>query len=370
MSCLKLPLLHYGKSGAMTDRAAAAEFGARASGRVNLIGEHTDYNGGMVLPAALSVGLEVTLTPRADRHAIIGSTSHSDQVDRALDAPASGHWSDTALGALQEAQRLGLVEGGADLSITSTIPAGSGLSSSAALIVAILKAARKANGSGPDDVQLALAARRVENDFLGVPCGIMDQMAVALATPGTAMALDTKTLAYDLVDLPRDHSLVVVHSGVFRKLTDGRYKERKLECDEAKAYFGTDDLCLLEPAVLENSGLTGAAKLRALHCANEHRRVLSAVEAMKAGDVAELGRLMNQSHVSMRDLFEISVPPIDALVDSATGLGAVGARLTGGGFGGCIVACVATEKRESWLAALLGQHPDARFIDAVTGTVS
>ncbi|MEP5938346.1 MAG: galactokinase [Erythrobacter sp.] len=354
----------------MTDQVAAADFSARASGRVNLIGEHTDYNGGMVLPAALSVGLEVTLSPCPEQTANIESTGHDETVMRPLSEPASGHWSDTALGALREAQSLGLLDGGARLSIRSTIPAGSGLSSSAALIVAILKAARDAHGSGPNDVDLAIAARRVENDFIGVPCGIMDQMAVALATPGTAMALDTKSLDYSLVDLPADHAMVVVHSGVTRKLTEGRYKERKLECDEAKQHFGTDDLCLLDPAVIENSSLTGGAKLRAHHCATEHLRVLSAVEAIMAGDVAQLGRLMNESHVSMRDFFEMSLPPIDALVDSAVDLGAAGARLTGGGFGGCIVACVANEKREDWLGELLSQHPDARFIDAVSSRLA
>ena len=348
----------------MTDKA----FCGRASGRVNLIGEHTDYNGGMVLPAALAVGLDVTLAPCAVQTATIESTGHDEPVERQLDEQPSGHWSDTALGALREAMDLGLLDGGAHISIRSNIPAGSGLSSSAALIVAILKAAREAHGSGHSDVDLAVAARRVENDYIGVPCGIMDQMAVALATPGTAMALDTRSLDYSLIDLPAEHAMVVVHSGVTRKLTEGRYKQRKLECDEAKQHFGTEDLCLLDPSMIEESSLGGAARLRALHCATEHRRVLAAVEALKAGDVAQLGKLMNESHVSMRDLFEMSVPPIDALVASAVELGAVGARLTGGGFGGCIVACVAQDTRENWQRELITRHPQARYIDAVSGT--
>ena len=345
-----------------------ASFRGFAPGRVNLIGEHTDYNGGMVLPAALSVGLEVALTPHDQPISHITSKDHSEPAERMIDEPANGHWSDTALGALQEARRLGLIDGGADLSIASTIPAGSGLSSSAALMVAILKAAREAKRSGPGDVALALAAQRVENDYLGVPCGIMDQMAVALATPGTAMALNTSSLSYDLLELPRDHALVVIHSGIVRKLTEGRYKERKLECDEAKAHFGTNDLCLLDPAEIEGASLTSPAKLRALHCATEHRRVLAAAEALRTGDIAQLGALMNASHASMRDLFAMSLPPIDALVESAVELGAVGARLTGGGFGGCIVACVAQDARESWQCELIARHPQARYIDAVSGT--
>ncbi len=343
-------------------------FTARAPGRVNLIGEHTDYNGGMVLPAALSVGLEVVLTPRHDLTASITSTSHDEAAERSMDDGACGDWSDTALGALQEARRLRLITGGADLSIRSSIPAGSGLSSSAALIVAVLKAARKARGTGPDDVQLALAARRVENDFLGVPCGIMDQMAVALATPGTAMALDTKTLDYDLVTLPADQSLVILHSGVTRKLTDGRYKQRKDECDIAKAHFGTEDLCLLDPDSIAKADLADPARLRALHCATESARVIGAVDALKSGNIAQLGALMNASHASMRDLFDISLPPIDTLVESAVELGAAGARLTGGGFGGCIVALVANASRQDWQTEVLARHPGARFVDAVSRT--
>ena len=340
---------------------------ARSPGRVNLIGEHTDYNGGMVLPAALSVGLDVTLVPRAEPVATIESAGHDFPAERRLDEAATGHWSDTALGAVQQANTLGLIHGGAHLSIRSTIPAGSGLSSSAALIVAILKAARGVSGGSFDDKQLAVAARQVENDFLGVPCGIMDQMAVALATPGTAMALDTNSLDYSLVNLPKSHAMVVIHSGVTRQLTDGRYKERKLECDAAKAHFETDDLCLLEPETIKASTLSNPAKRRALHCASENARVLAAVAALQNGHIAQFGTLMTESHASMRDLFEISLPPIDALVESAVELGAVGARLTGGGFGGCIVVCVASDKQAQWQSDLLARHSDARFIDAVSG---
>ena len=180
------------------------------------------------------------------------------------------------------------------------------------------------------------------------------------------MALDTRALSYDLVDLSAGYEMVVVHSGLTRKLTDGRYAARKVECDEAKAFFGTEDLCLLERAVVDAADLDDIPKRRTLHCLTEHARVLDAVKAMRASDMAAFGSLMNQSHVSMRDLFEMSLPEIDALVQSAVDLGALGARLTGGGFGGCIVACLEVGKRESWLEALLARHPSARFIDAVS----
>lgn len=334
-----------------------------APGRVNLIGEHIDYNGGTVLPAALSVGVSVELEPRGDERVHITADQYDAPMERELAEAARGNWSDPSVGALREARTLGLIEGGANLTIRSNIPQGAGLSSSAALIVAILKATRDAAGaSEPSDAELAIAARRVENEYLGVPCGIMDQFAVAIAKPGMAMALDTDKLSYELVDLPKEHSFVVIHSGVSRKLTDGRYKERKVECDGAKAFFGTNDLCALDPAEIAASDLQGAMRKRALHCATEHRRVLAAVAAMKTGDIDTLGNLMNQSHVSMRDDFEMSVEPIDMLVADAVGGGAIGARLTGGGFGGCMVALVAKTSKDDWLAKVLERHPQARFI--------
>lgn len=336
---------------------------ASAPGRVNLIGEHIDYNGGMVLPAALAVGVTVELKPRTDTKVHVTADQYDEPIERDLGEEARGDWSDPSVGALREAKALGLIEGGANLSITSNIPQGAGLSSSAALTVAILKAARDAaKASEPSDADLAIAARRVENEYLGVPCGIMDQFAVAIAKPGMAMALDTEKLEYELVDLPEEHTFVVIHSGVSRKLTDGRYKERKVECDGAKAYFKTDDLCHLEPQEIGWSELEEPMRKRALHCATEHRRVLATLKALQAGDIETVGAMMNESHVSMRDDFEMSVAPIDALVLSATKLGAVGARLTGGGFGGCIVALVANDRKEDWQSSLLSIHPKARFI--------
>lgn len=341
-------------------------FTASAPGRVNLIGEHTDYNGGMVLPAALSIGLSVELAPRDDSAVAVTSNGYDAPAIRDLADDAVGDWADPCVGAIREANELGLLKGGATLDVHSTIPEGSGLSSSAALIVAVLKAAREAAGGGPDNVSLAVAARRVENHYMGVPCGIMDQMAVALATPGTAMALDTKALTYDLVALPAGYEMVVVHSGLTRKLTDGRYAARKVECDLAKRHFGTEDLCLLEEATVEAADLDDIPKRRTLHCVTEHARVKYARAAMQASDMDSFGALMNESHASMRDLFEMSLPEIDALVASAVEHGALGARLTGGGFGGCIVACLKAGQRDAWLEQLLAEHPQARFIDAVS----
>lgn len=345
-----------------------AKLTAYAPARVNLIGEHTDYNGGMVLPAALSIGMTVELMERDGDTTHIRSAQFEEPVARNLNEAASGHWSDPVVGALKEARAIGLLNAGksADVSISSAIPPGSGLSSSAALIVAILKALASPNQER-QDVLIAKDARRVENGYLGVPCGIMDQMAVALATPGTTMALDTKTLDYRLLPLPKTHELIVLHSGIYRQLTEGRYAIRKQECDAAKAHFKTDDLCLIDPDDVSASALEEPAKSRALHCATEHRRTVQAAKALEADDMAALGALMNQSHASMRDHFAMSLPPIDALVNDAVNCGALGARLTGGGFGGCIVALVENGQRADWLNALLAKHPEARFIDAANG---
>lgn len=341
-------------------------FTATSPGRVNLIGEHTDYNGGWVLPAALSVALTATISPRADRIVTIAAQGYTATAQRSLDDAASGDWSDPALGALIEANSLKLLAGGADLKITSNIPAGSGLSSSAALIVTILKAAREAASSAMSDTEIAVAARRVENSYIGVPCGIMDQMAVAIAQPGEAMSLDTATLDYRIVALPNSHDMVVIHSGQTRQLTDGRYAARKEECDAAKAVFVTEELCLLDPEDIEALvRIDPVLKRRTLHCATEHRRVLASITALEQGDIDRFGSLMNDSHASMRDDFEMSTPEIDLLVGDAIKLGATGARLTGGGFGGCIVACVDRRLRETWQAELLSSHPEARLIDAI-----
>ncbi|MGB7407821.1 MAG: galactokinase [Pontixanthobacter sp.] len=355
----------------MSDRQAVGGTTVTVPGRVNLIGEHTDYNGGWVLPATLSVCLTVDLTPRSDDWVHVRAHLYDDVAIRTIDDAATGDWSDPVIGAVREAIALNLLTGGADVVVTSSIPAGSGLSSSAALIVAILKAARSlgmADGATQaiDDTLIARAARRVENEYLGVPCGIMDQMAISLAAPGQAMALDTGSLDYRLVSLPKTHDFVVIHSGHTRRLTDGRYAARREECAAAERAFGTDSLCLLDPEVISAAqNLDATLRRRALHCATEHLRVLAAVDALAASDMAQMGALMNASHTSMRDDFAITIPAIDQLVADAIAMGATGARMTGGGFGGCIVACVAREKRRDWQEALLDAHPEARFIDAI-----
>ncbi|WP_371395364.1 galactokinase [Fretibacter rubidus] len=332
-------------------------------GRVNLLGEHTDYNGGMVLPTALPMGVTISLSPRTDKNVRIISDKFDDMATRHLSDLSTDHWSDYALGAIKLANDAEPLIGGADIALTTTLPFGAGLSSSAAVIVGILKLCREIAASPLSDTDIAVLARRVENEFIGMPCGIMDQMAVSIARPGQALALDTKKLSYDLIDLPETYHMAVIHSGHFRKLSEGRYKTRKEECDVIKQALGRDDICLLTDKELAAlSHMTDAVQRRAKHCATEHRRTVKGAKALQDGDMKNFGELMIASHASMRDDFDITLPAIDILVEDAVRLGAVGARMTGGGFGGCIVACVERTKLEPWTAALLSSNPEAFYV--------
>lgn len=332
-------------------------------GRVNLIGEHTDYNGGYVLPTALDLGLEIAMTPRADDIIRIVSVGYDDIVKMSLGARVEEHWSDYARGAIVYAGKNALMSGGADVAVSSTLPRGAGLSSSAAITVGILKLARSHSNAEITDTEISKIARLVENEFIGMPCGIMDQMAVTIARPGQALFLDTDSLLYDLINLPDDYHMAVIHSGKYRLLNEGGYKERKEECDIVKNALVRDDICRISEKDLQSiHHLDDVHKGRARHCMSEHRRTIMAATALREKDMSEFGRLMNESHMSMRDDFEISLPAIDDLVKDAIKFGALGARMTGGGFGGCIVACIAKENLESWKTNILSQHKDAFYV--------
>ena len=332
-------------------------------GRVNLIGEHTDYNGGSVLPTALNLGLDIAMSPRAESKIRIVSKGYDDLVEMSLDSSAQDHWSDYARGSIIYAGKTGMMAGGADLAVSSTLPQGAGLSSSAAITVGILKLARELSGRNMSDTEISKTARAIENEFIGMPCGIMDQMAVAVARPGQALYLNTDSLEYDLINLPQDHHMAVIHSGKYRLLNEGRYKERKEECDVVKDVLERDDICLIDDMEFTKlRNLDDVYQRRARHCMTEHRRTLAAAKHLQQGGMTAFGELMIESHASMRDDFEITLPAIDALVDDAVKFGAVGARMTGGGFGGCIVACVAHDKLEEWKSALLDKHEEAFYV--------
>ncbi|HLZ27733.1 MAG TPA: galactokinase [Chloroflexota bacterium] len=315
---------------------------AAAPGRVNLIGEHTDYNGGFVLPTAIPQQTEVELTPRPDRRVTAQSTNDPLRGEYTLGQEnAQGNWLDYIQGvtwALGEAGFGSL--SGFELRINSAVPLGAGLSSSASLEVACLRAIRQAfDLTDLDDVRLARVGQTAENDFVGAHCGIMDQMAASLADGATALFLDSRSLEFRRIPLPPDADLIVVHSGVAHEIAGGDYNTRRAECEAAARQLGVPqlrDLALADLARVER--LPDPLGRRARHVITEDERVLQAVQALEAAELARLGDLFFASHASMRDDFEVSVPAVDLLVDIARADAAVyGARMTGGGFGGAVV---------------------------------
>ncbi|MGE5359234.1 MAG: galactokinase [Bacteroidales bacterium] len=323
----------------------AGETRAEAHGRVNLIGEHTDYNGGYVLPTVIPQRTRVELALRADRVVRAWSAGVSaTPVEYAVGAEARrDSWIDYVQAITWVLRASGHDVPGADVRISSSVPLGSGLSSSAALEIALLRAWRSAAALDIPDVPMARLGQRAENEFVGAPCGIMDQMACTLAAEGTALFLDTRTLVFDAVLLPPHAELVVINSGVSHRIGGGDYATRRAESEEAAARLGFPQLRDVPVAGLDHrlAGLPDVLRRRARHVVTEDQRVLDAVAAMRGGDAETLGRLFYESHASMRDDYQVSVPEIDLLVELARRDPRVhGARLTGGGFGGSIVALV------------------------------
>jgi len=333
---------------------------ASAPGRVNLIGEHTDYNGGAVLPAALDRRIQIAMARNPEPIVVIKSTRFDTTIERPVGDSKRGDWTDYAMGALWKAAELQWLQGGVFLHIESDVPDGAGVSSSAALITAILRAAAIIGQIATTAVEIAKHARSVENDYIGMPCGIMDQMAVGLADHGKALALDTADLSFEVIDIPNDWTFAVIHSGVRRELADGRYKARFEECQLAAEALKTKKLCRLDQSQVQAmANLPENLRKRTRHVMTEHKRTVEATTAMQANDADTFARLMNESHLSYSQDFEASTPRIDALVADAIEHGAKGARLTGGGFGGCIVAFYDDEDAEASIQTLLNRHADA-----------
>ncbi|PZR94474.1 MAG: galactokinase [Candidatus Chloroheliales bacterium] len=314
-----------------------------APGRVNLIGEHTDYNGGFVLPTAIPQRTTVELSPRRDKavHAVSASMGEQPAIHEYFIGMETPHhdWVDYVQGVSWALYTANHPLRGFDAWISSDVPLGSGLSSSAALEVALLRALRDAFGLKMDDVQLARLGQTAENDFVGAHVGIMDQMAASLADEHTALFLDTRSLEYQRVPLPADLDLVVLNSGIVHDHASGDYNTRRGECERACELLGVRQLRDLGVADLPRvDALPEPLNRRARHVITEDQRVLDAVAALRAGDLARLGQLFYASHASMRDDYQISVPEIDLIVELARREPDIfGARLTGGGFGGAVV---------------------------------
>ena len=316
---------------------------ARAPGRVNLIGEHTDYNGGFVLPMAIPQQTEVALAPREDGtvrafSANLGSGAAVETYPLGQEKPGRG-WLDYLQGVTRVLRDEGFTLGGFDVWLHSDVPLGSGLSSSAALEVALLRGLRETFGLALDDVRLALLGQKVECDFVGAPVGVMDQMASSLAHGGTALFLDTRSLQFERVPLPPGVEPIVINSGVTHSHAGGDYRVRRAECERAAGLLGVKQMRDLPDAELPRAmALPEPLGRRVRHVHKENARVMDTVKALRAGDLKALGPLLYASHASQRDDYEVSVPQIDLLVDLARAEPDVlGARLTGGGFGGSVV---------------------------------
>jgi galactokinase len=363
------------------ERYGGTEEGLRvyhAPGRVNLIGEHTDYNGGYVFPAALTFGTTMLARPRTDRTIGLASTNFPAAGRISLDGIAydpADDWMNYPKGVVRELQAMGFdLGGGADILYCGEIPNGSGLSSSASIEVVTAFGLLALNGHKTDTVEIAKLAQRAENEFVGVKCGIMDQFAVANGRRNHAILLMCDTLEYELVPFDSGaYKLVIGNTNKRRELADSKYNERRGECEQAvrdlKAAFPDLELLgrLTPDEFRAHAHLIGneTVRRRARHVVEEIDRVRQSVDVLRRGDLAAFGRLMNASHDSLRDLYEVTGRELDAMVDAARSVeGVLGSRMTGAGFGGCTVSLVHEDAVETFKRVVGSRYAEATGLQA------
>ncbi|MGB8702345.1 MAG: galactokinase [Thermosynechococcaceae cyanobacterium] len=326
---------------------------AHAPGRVNLLGEHTDYNDGFVLPTTIPqiTTVQMGLSPDARHH--LYTASLKEWVHLLPTAPIPRGFASYVAGCLRLLTQRGISVPPLNVWIDSSIPIGAGLSSSAALEIAVLRAVRSLLDLELSDVALAQIGQQAEHQFAGVRCGILDQMAVSLADTQHLLFLDTRTLAYEQIPFPTGAEIMVIDSGIRRDLTDSGYNQRRIECEKATQLLGL-------PALRDLQGLDQLQSLpfplqqRARHVFTENQRVLRAKQGLSA---SQFGALMNASHASLRDDYDVSIPALDGLADLLQQTsGVFGARLTGAGFGGACVALVAAGQSQTIARSVLDQY--------------
>lgn len=357
----------------------------RAPGRVNLIGEHTDYNDGFVMPAAIGFYTWVAIAMRADRKLVVRSQDFQESCEFDLNDPcpaASGHWSDYVRGVAVILEKTGHRLRGANLLIRGEVPMGSGLSSSAAIEVAVACALLGGSGIDVERATLARLCQRAENEFVGMRCGIMDQFISCCGHADHTLMLDCRSLSYRLLPLGHDVRLVICNTQVKHALASGEYNLRRAECEEAvrclaRSLPGVRALRDVTMEQLENhrSELSPTVFRRARHVVSENQRVEAAAHALEQNDLAGFGQLMQQSHRSLRDDFEVSCSELDAMVELALEVkGVFGARMTGGGFGGCTINLVQANHVEvfrqsvaSGYESMTGLKPEIYVCEAAEG---
>ncbi|HLI48540.1 MAG TPA: galactokinase [Chthonomonas sp.] len=356
---------------------AAPELLVRAPGRVNLIGEHTDYNDGYVFPAAIERDILIAASARRDRQVRlfsldmgVSSTFTLDAIEKVSEGKGleGERWSNYPRAMAWALQNRGLSLRGVQAVLQGNIPPGAGLSSSAALLVASGLLLLSAAHQTLDPVELALTAQQAEREFVGVNVGIMDQFISVLGQKDHALFIDTRTLHYEPVPLPTSGVVIVIaNTNKPRGLVDSAYNQRRAECEEALAYLKRflPSIRALRDVTPEafaqwEASLPEVPRKRARHVITENERVLQSVEALKKGDIARFGHLMNASHNSLRDDYEVSCTELDALVEAAWALpGVYGSRMTGAGFGGCTVSLVAEEALERFCQEVPKRYREA-----------
>lgn len=315
----------------------------RSPGRVNLIGDHTDYNDGFVLPLAIEPALEIAARTRDDGLVKLVSDDSDDavEIDLAAGPRRVPGWGGYVHGVLGELRARGVPLCGWEGHVSSTLPVGAGLSSSAALELAVARIATAFVDHPWDPETMAEVGMAAENDWVGVNSGIMDQLAVATGTAGAALLIDCRDRSIREVPMPSDIVVVVLDTMTRRELASSNYDARRADCEEAAAALGVDSLRDVTSALVAASNLPGRLQSRARHVTTESDRTVAAASALEAGDLHTVGKLMYESHASLRDDFEVSSASLDLMVEAAGGApGVIGARMTGGGFGGAAVALV------------------------------
>jgi galactokinase len=353
----------------------------RAPGRVNLIGEHTDYNDGYVLPVAIDRSILMAAAPRPDRQVVLHALDFEQRTEFSLDDiqhDAQHPWSDYQRGVAFFLQERGFELPGVNAAISGDIPIGSGLSSSAAVEVAAAYVWQVLSGFPLSRVELALLCQQAENEFVGMKCGIMDQFISALGQRDHALLIDCRTLEHEAVKLgsgegsPRSSATIVVCDTMKRRgLVDSEYNARRRECEEGVRRLqrhlpGIKALRDVSPAQFEQyqEDLPEVVRRRCRHVVYENARVLQSVRALKRGDLATFGRLMNASHVSLRDDYQVSCRELNVMVEAAWQVeGVYGSRLTGAGFGGCTVSLVAGEAVERFRAHVAAEYQAATGVE-------
>jgi galactokinase len=347
---------------------ASPAFVARAPGRVNLIGEHTDYNDGFVLPIAIDRDVALIGAPRDDGRVRVYSTDFNQRAEFSLDRidhDAQHEWSNYLRGVADVLTQAGYALRGFDAVMKGDVPIASGLSSSAATEMATVMALTAASQGTPsalkiDGAKAAQFSQRAENQFVGVNCGIMDQFISSLGKAQHALMIDCRSLGYELVPMPSGATVLVVDTTAPRTLAGSAYNQRRAECEEGARLLGARSLRDITAAEFDRRAgeLPPVIAKRCAHVVHESQRVLDAVGALKHDDVKTFGALMFQSHESLRDLYEVSSKELDAVVDIARGEpGVYGARMTGAGFGGCAIALVQDQHAGALARKVQAEYP-------------